>query len=110
MTTSEVRRASWITRRLKYGPKGHARTAYRRSPRISAAAIERARDEISSARRSCQIMLPDPQADRAIDCLDRADHLLGGPLQPSPMFGRCSAPAVRSCALYECFACEVEVT
>lgn len=107
MTTSEVRRAAWVTRRQKYGPNGHARGAYRRSPRISAEAIEQARDEISSARRSCQIMLPDPQADRAIDCLDRADHLLGGPLQPSLMFGRCSAPPVRSCALYECFSCEV---
>ena len=104
--TSGARRTAWLTRRQKYGPRGHARGAYRRLSRISAEAIDQARDELSSARRSCQIMLPDEQAHRAITRIDRADHLLGGPLQPSLRFGRCSAPDVGGCALYECFACD----
>lgn len=77
---SEVRRRAWETRRAKYGEGGHSRGAYRRSPAVLPEAIEAARDEISCVRRAVQVHgLPEEWAHRAIDRLDAADHLLGGP-------------------------------
>lgn len=77
---SEVRRRAWQTRRAKYGDGGHRKGAYSRSPAVLPEAVQAARDEISSVRRLVQINgLPDAWAHRAIDRLDVADHLLGGP-------------------------------
>jgi hypothetical protein len=90
---SEVRRKAWKTRRAKYGPMGHSGIGkvYLRSPPISAEAIELARCCISSARRACQVLLLSDDrkhAERAIDQIDAADHLLGGILQPSLILSR----------------------
>lgn len=82
---SEVRRRAWETRRAKYGPAGHrgVHLTYKRNhghADVTHEDIETARDEISSVRRAIQVHgLPDAWAHRAIDRLDAADHLLGGP-------------------------------
>lgn len=79
---SEVRRKAWETRRAKYGEHGHSGVdkVYKRGPKVSDECVRAARDEISSVRRAVQVYgLPDVWAHRAIDRLDAADHLLGGP-------------------------------
>ena len=82
---TEARKKAWATRRAKYGPRGHG-GAYRTSPlRQSEAAfkVELARQNISQARRQCQIMLPAKAAHQAITRLDIADDLLAEALDPT---------------------------
>lgn len=76
--TERAREKAWETRREKYGPRGHSE-AYRTSPlRQSEASfkVELARQNISQARRQCQMLLPDRAAHLAITRLDVADDLL----------------------------------
>lgn len=71
---SDARRAAWVTRRALYGPLGHGKPCYQtHKPR---SVIERARDEISVARRNLQMLLPEAAAHKAITALDRADDYL----------------------------------
>lgn len=72
---SSVRRRAWETRRAKYGPKGHSGGAYSQTL-ARRSLVSMARDEISQARRSCQLLLPEKAAHRAIDRLDNADQIL----------------------------------
>lgn len=73
---STVRKRAWETRRAKYGPKGHSGGAYSQTL-ARRSLVSMARDEISQARRSCQLLLPEKAAHRAIDRLDNADQILG---------------------------------
>ena len=79
---SEVRRKAWETRRAKYGANGHSGVdkVYKRGPKIADENVQAARDELSSVRRALQVYgLPDVWAHHAIDRIDAADHMLGGP-------------------------------
>jgi hypothetical protein len=73
---AEVRARAWATRRQKYGERGH-RGSYSRGSTADRRA-DQARDEISVARRSAQILLPSPAAHKIIDALDLADDILAG--------------------------------
>jgi hypothetical protein len=78
VSIATARKAAWETRRAKYGPRGHS-GAYRTSPlRQSEAAfkVELARENLSQARRQCQMLLPDKAAHLAITRLDVADDIL----------------------------------
>lgn len=82
---SSIRKRAWQTRRAKYGKSGHS-GSYRTSPlRQSEAAfkVELARENISQARRQCQIMLPAEAAHIAITRLDIADDLLAAAFLPT---------------------------
>ena len=49
-------------------------------PEIADENVQAARDELSSVRRALQVYgLPDVWAHHAIDRIDAADHMLGGP-------------------------------
>lgn len=80
-----ARAKAWATRRAKYGPRGHSgtyRTSHLRQSE-TAFKIELARQNISQARRQCQIMLPDRAAHLAITRLDIADGLLAEAGEPT---------------------------
>lgn len=82
---SAVRRRAWETRRAKYGKSGHG-GSYRTSPLRQSEAMfkaELARQNISQARRQCQIMLPAQAAHVAITRLDIADDLLTEAFMPT---------------------------
>lgn len=69
---------AWETRRSKYGAKGHSAGAYRGRGSLGAVrtVLSAAIDELSQARRSCQILLPRKAAHRAIDRIDNAWRML----------------------------------
>jgi hypothetical protein len=74
---------AWETRRAKYGPKGCSAGAYRTRGSLGAVRVvlRDALDELSQARRQCQILLyqsnfESKAAHRAIDRIDNAWHML----------------------------------
>lgn len=74
---------AWETRRAKYGPKGYAAGAYRARGSLGSvrSVLSNAIDELSQARRQCQILLyqadfKSKAATRAIDRIDNAWRML----------------------------------
>lgn len=74
---------AWETRRAKYGPKGYSAGAYRASGSLGSVrqVLRNSLDELSQARRQCQILLyqsdwKSKAAHRAIDRIDNAWRML----------------------------------
>lgn len=74
---------AWETRRKKYGPKGHSAGTYRARGSLGSVrrVLANAIDELSQARRQCQILLyrsdyKSKAAHRAIDRIDSAWRML----------------------------------
>lgn len=74
---------AWETRRAKYGPKGYSAGAYKSSGSLGSVrqVLSSALDELSQARRQCQILLyqsnfESKAAHRAIDRIDNAWQMI----------------------------------